>query len=47
MNYEILYRGTDVLLILHFIGRDEFIGFESRAAAQREADFQVRKYENA
>ena len=45
MTYEILNRGGDVLLILHFYGRDEEIWCDSRATAQKEADFQVRKYE--
>lgn len=44
MSYEILNRGGDVLLILHFIGRDVELWFESRKEAQREADFQMRKY---
>lgn len=47
MRYEILNRGTDVLLILHYPDRDECIWFESRKEAQKEADFQVRKYEDA
>jgi hypothetical protein len=44
MSYEILNRGSDVLLILHFIGSDVELWFESREEAQREADFQMRKY---
>ena len=45
MTYEILNRGGDVLLILHYPDHALELWFESRKDAQKEADFRMRKYE--